>query len=114
VDVIARHVLTAELAPNIAAADRVIFLDAAADCDPGEVRCRPLAPEHSAVSAMAHFLDPRELLVWCQTLYNRLPECLLVTVGGEHFDFASYKLSPAAELAAEAMTRKVRELLSMS
>jgi Ni,Fe-hydrogenase maturation factor len=60
---------------------------------------------------MAHFLDPRELLAWCEVLYDRLPESHLITVGSGRFDFASYELSPAAAAAAETMARKVRDLL---
>ncbi len=111
VRVISRHVLTAELVEDIAAADRVIFLDAAADGPPGEVRVRELRPDPGAVSTMAHFLDPRELLAWCQTLYLWEPRAWLITAAGASFDYASYSLSPAAAAALGPMLEQVKILL---
>jgi hydrogenase maturation protease len=111
VRVIARHVLTAELVEDIAAADRVIFLDAAVDGAPGEVRVRELYPDETAVSTMAHFLDPRELLAWCQTLYRRQPSAWLVSAAGERFEYAHYSLSPTATEALAPMLHQVRTLL---
>lgn len=112
VEVLSRHVLTAELAENIAAADRVIFLDAAADGEPGEVRVRRLQPDAGAVSTMAHFLDPRELLAWCQTLYQREPAAYLVSAAGQTFDYAHYSLSPTATAALGPLLDRVHALLA--
>ncbi|MBP8271659.1 MAG: hydrogenase maturation protease, partial [Sphaerotilus sp.] len=42
--VLSRHILTAELAEDLAAAETVIFLDAAAQGRPGEVQVRRLEP----------------------------------------------------------------------
>ncbi|MBK1722734.1 hydrogenase maturation protease [Thiocystis violacea] len=112
VEVISRHVLTAELVADLADQDRAIFLDAAVDVEPGEVRCQRLAPDESAVSTMAHFLDPRELLAWCETLYGRAPESYLVTAGGDSFDYASYELTPVAEQAIDKMLEYVNRLVT--
>lgn len=111
VRVISRHILTADLVPDIAASDLVVFLDAAVDGPPGEVQCRPLGPDPTAVSTMAHFLDPRELLAWSQSLYDRLPEAWLVSAAGVSFEFAGYQLTPAAEQAVAPMLEKVRALI---
>lgn len=111
VRVISRHVLTAELTEDIAAADRVIFLDAAADGSPGEVQVRKLHPDETAVSTMAHFLDPRELLAWCATLYERVPDAWLVSAAGESFDYASYRLTPTAAAALTPLLDQVFALL---
>ena len=48
--VLSRHVLTAELAEDLCAADRVIFLDASVQGEPGEVQVRQLHPDAAAVS----------------------------------------------------------------
>jgi hydrogenase maturation protease len=112
VEVMSRHVLTAELVADLADKDRVIFLDAAVDTPPGEVRCRHIGPDASAVSTMAHFLDPRELLAWCETLYGRTPETYLLTAGGESFDYASYQLTPTADTALNAMLEQVNRLIA--
>lgn len=111
VQVISRHVLTAELVPDMVAADLVIFLDAAMGGTPGELRCRPLEPDASAVSTMAHFLDPRELLAWCEALYQRSPEAWLVTLAADAFDYGLYDLSPTAQAAVVPMLERVRGLI---
>ena len=111
VSVLARHVLTADLVPDMAASDRVIFLDASLDGEPGELRCRRLSPERGAASSMAHSLDPGELLAWCQALYDRLPEAWLITVVGESFDYACYRLTATVDASAGAMLRKVQQLM---
>lgn len=111
VDVISRHILTADLVPDIAASDLVVFLDADVTGPPGEVKCQPLVPDPRAVSTMAHFLDPRELLAWSQALYDRLPEAWLVSAAGMSFDFAGYELTPAAEQAVGPMLARVRALI---
>ncbi len=103
--------LTAELAQDLAAADCVVFLDAAAQGVPGEVRVHRLGPDASAISTMAHFLDPRELLAWCDTLYRRLPQAWLVSVAAGSFDYASYRLSPVARAAMPTMLAEVRRLI---
>ncbi len=108
--VLSRHVLTAELAEDLAAVDRVIFLDATVQGRPGEVQVRTLEPDAHAISTMAHFLDPRELLAWCETLYQRVPQAWLVSAAGESFDYASYRLGPAAAAALPVMLAEVRRL----
>jgi hydrogenase maturation protease len=108
--VLSRHVLTAELAEDLSAVDRVIFLDAAAQGRPGEVRVCTLEPDAHAISTMAHFLDPRELLAWCETLYQRVPQAWLVSAAGESFDNSSYRLGPVAAAALPVMLAEVRRL----
>ncbi len=111
IEVMARHILTAELVADLVERELVIFLDAAVEGTPGEVRCRRLAPTADAVSTMAHFLDPRELLAWCETLYGRVPESWLVTACGASFDYADYSLSPAARSAIQPMIDWVHRLI---
>ncbi|MBV5308225.1 hydrogenase maturation protease [Chromatium okenii] len=111
VSVIARHILTAELITELLAVQRVIFLDAAVDLEPGAVRSQRLIPSVCAASSMAHFLDPRELLGWCAALYNHTPESYLITGGGASFDYADYRLSPAGETAMTAMLAEIAPLL---
>jgi hydrogenase maturation protease len=112
VQVVSRHVLTAELVPDIAAADLVVFLDAAVDGPPGEVRLRRLSPDAQAVSTMAHFLDPRELLAWTDVLYDRRPDAWLISAAGVRFDYGLYDLSPALAAAIDPMLDQVRRLIA--
>ncbi len=111
VEVLSRHILTAELVEPMAAVERVIFLDAAADGAPGEVRLRRLAPDAAAPSSMAHFHDPRELLAWCQALYRHAPAAWLITATGDTFDYANYRLSP---IAATALDQMVAQALALA
>jgi len=111
VEVQARHILTAELVDDLARAERVIFIDAAADLVPGEIRCRRLAPDTATLSTMAHFHDPRELLAWCEALYKRAPETWLVSAGGAEWGYANYSLSAIAKRAVEPMIAEIRRLI---
>jgi hydrogenase maturation protease len=111
VEVQARHILTAELVEDLNRADLVIFLDAAADLAPGLVSRRALQPDATAMSTMAHFHDPRELLAWCEALYGSSPENWLVSAGGAEWGYASYTLSTVAQAAVEAMIAEVVVLL---
>lgn len=109
----ARHILTAELAVELAEVEQVIFLDAAVDLPPGKLRVQSLAPDTRARSTMAHFHDPRELLAWCQGLYGRVPEAWLITAGGADFDYGHFRLSPAAAEAVQPMMAAVFERLGL-
>jgi hydrogenase maturation protease len=111
--VIARHILTAELAEDLAAVERVVFLDASVEGEPGTVRVRELAPDERMASTMAHFHDPRELLAWCATLYGRAPQAFLVSAAGASFDYASYRLSPTASAALARVVDETRRLLAI-
>ncbi len=96
----------------LARAERVIFIDAAIDTPPGEVRRRRLMPDRGALSTMAHFHDPRELLAWCEALYGRAPEAWLVSGGGAEWDYACYALSETAQQALEPMIAEVLALIT--
>jgi hydrogenase maturation protease len=111
IEVMARHILTAELVDDLIRARRVIFIDAAADSTPGTIRRRRLLPSASSLSTMAHFHDPRELLAWCDALYRRSPEAWLFSVGGADWDYACYRLSNAVEGAVEALIAAVLALV---
>ncbi|MBK1641151.1 hydrogenase maturation protease [Chromatium okenii] len=110
VSALSRHILTAELVADLAAQERVIFVDAAIDAAPGEVRCQRLTPNGDTLSSMAHFLNPQELLAWCAALYGRVPESFLISAGGASFDYANYQLSPLAQQAFTQMVAQVQQL----
>ena len=113
VEVQSRHILTAELVEDLERADMVIFLDAAEDTAPGEVRCRELRPDATAMSTMAHFHDPRELLAWCEALYGRAPQAWLISAGGAEWDYASYQLSDVASAALQPMVEQAMRQLGV-
>lgn len=112
VTVYSRHILTAELVAELAEASLVIFLDTCVEGTPGCVLCQPLIADPCAGVAMAHFLDPREMLAWVAALYGRAPEAYLVSAAGATFEYAGYQLSETAAAAVEPMCAQVRELIA--
>lgn len=68
-----------ELAVEIAAARRVVFLDADLELAPGVVRLRALAP--APCSPWSHRLDAAGLLSLAATLAGKRPEAWLVSIG---------------------------------
>ena len=114
IEVQSRHILTAELVEDLKRADLAIFLDAAADTPPGEVRCRPLQPDATALSTMAHFHDPRELLAWCEALYGKAPTAWLISAGGAEWGYSNCQLSDIASAAMEQMIEQVMQRLGLA
>ncbi|MGC1408113.1 MAG: hydrogenase maturation protease [Acetobacteraceae bacterium] len=108
-EVIACHQLTPELAERIAAADRVVFIDAAADLQPGAivVATVPAAP---LASGVAHHIDPRALLFLTTRLYGRTPDAFLVRVGAGSFELRE-GLSAAVASALPEVVATVRRLV---
>jgi hydrogenase maturation protease len=97
---VAVHQLTPELMDPIARAGRVLFLDAAADGVPGEIRRRELHP--SPAGAFTHHATPEALLAGALTLYGRAPCAEILTVCGADFSLST-DLSPAVEAALETV-----------
>ena len=96
--VLVRPSLTPELAADLAAADRVVFIDCAQDGPIGQVIEQAIAPRDDASMSMVHFLDPPALLQWTRQLYGRCPEAVMLSVAGQSFEIAE-ELSPAAKRA---------------
>jgi hydrogenase maturation protease len=61
---------------------------------------------------MTHFRHPRELLAWCEALYQHRPEIWLVTLTADVFDYGLCDLSPAAHGAVVPMLERVRRLVA--
>ena len=114
IEIQSRHILTAELVEDLKRTDLAIFLDAAADTPPGEVRCRPLQPDATALSTMAHFHDPRELLAWCEALYGKAPIAWLISAGGAEWGYSNCQLSDTASAAMEQMIEQVMQRLGLA
>jgi hydrogenase maturation protease len=111
VTVVSRHILTADLLPELCAADLIVFIDATHDGEPGSVTCQPLAPSAAAPAMMAHFLDPRELLAWAAALYGHRPRAYLVSTPAQNLDYAHCELSAVVAGAVPSLIECVQELL---
>lgn len=108
---------TPELAHEVAAADRVIFVDARA-ATPGEaqprrggVRVRRLDPRRVATGALSHTVTPESLLAMARDLYEAAPAGFLVTVAGARFDLGRGLSLSVRRLIPQAV-RAVARLLS--
>jgi hydrogenase maturation protease len=102
--------LLPEHAEAAAAAEGVLFLDAAAGGTPGEVRCAPVEPR-AARAALVHALLPEELLGLARALHGRAPPAVLVTIAGADFSFGE-GLSPAVAAALPAARERARDAAS--
>jgi hydrogenase maturation protease len=93
VAIMALHQLTPELVEPISRARAVVFVDACHAESPGLVRCMPVAlptdgdPSARTGGAFTHNVTPAALLAAAKLLYGAAPCAMLVTVGGESFDF---------------------------
>jgi hydrogenase maturation protease len=96
--------LTPEMAEDISTFDRVCFVDAHTGNIPANVQLVDLAPEYQT-SPFTHHLTPEMLLSMCSSLYERVPEAVLVSVRGYEFGFEE-NLSPFTDsLVSEAIER---------
>lgn len=105
------HQLTPELAADVAACARVVFLDASAASPPGELVCRALDAGDAQAAGLLHALGPDQLLVLARLVYGRAPPATLVTVGGADFELGDHHLSPLVAAAVECAVETVRQLL---
>jgi hydrogenase maturation protease len=87
--------LLPELAADVAAADAVLFVDAAADLGHGEVRVAPV-PVGAVAPRWTHSLSPSDLLALAAAVYGRVPPATLVAAGGHCWDVGA-ALSPELE-----------------
>jgi hydrogenase maturation protease len=105
--------LTPEMAADLSAYDRVCFVDAHTGKIQNNVQVVDISPEYQT-SPFTHHLTPEMLLSTCLSLYNHIPEAILVSVRGYEFGFET-KLSPfTASLVTEAVERAVGWLVTNS
>ncbi|MCL6552750.1 MAG: hydrogenase maturation protease [Firmicutes bacterium] len=112
------HQLTPELAADVAAASRVVFVDAAAGpsgrrtaAPTRRVRVRRLQGRHARPAGFTHALTPEHLLALARALYGTAPPAFLVTVMGERFALRP-ELSPSVRRLIPAAARAVARLLA--
>lgn len=108
VQVIARQQLTPDLADDLSQADRVIFIDAAAEGEPGEIRQQEVRPTGEAWGAFVHEMSPSVLLDCIKEIYHRTPEATLITIAGSIFDIGeglTEKVQSAADRVVEQLVQ---------
>jgi hydrogenase maturation protease len=82
VRVVSRQQWTPELAEDVAHADSVIFIDCAANAEPGSLHLVPVAPGVESPGIATHHFGASELLSLGKELYGAVPRIsLLLTIG---------------------------------
>jgi len=112
VEVLSRHVLTAELAEVLRDATLVVFLDASTDGEVGQVVRRDLEPDDASASHMAHSVDAPGLLAWTRGLYGRVPRAVLLSTRAVTFEYANCQLSPEVAATVQPMKQWVTQLVA--
>ncbi|MFZ0963877.1 MAG: hydrogenase maturation protease [Terriglobia bacterium] len=105
-EVITCHQLTPELAEPLSHSNRVVFIDADAKGNPGDIHRRAIRPQTAASSAFTHSCTPSGLLASAQALYGHRPKALVVTVSAQSFAFGD-SLSPVVAAALPAVVNQV-------
>jgi len=100
--------LSPELAEEIAAAERVVFIDA--DVNPGPARLEPAGPPPASRSPLAHALHPEETLEFARRLYGFRGQAWICRVPGTDFSTGE-GLSKEAEANAAQAAGLIRALL---
>jgi len=108
VAVLTPHQLLPELAPDIAAADVVVFIDAATDVPAGEVRCQAVAP--AAALRLDHILSPAALVGLGLVAFGHAPQAWLVEIGAASFEPGG-TLTPLVASAVPRAAELVRTLI---
>jgi hydrogenase maturation protease len=108
-EILAVQQLTPELAEPVGRARRVVFLDAAREGCPGDIRRRVLAAAPTG-AAFTHSASPEALLAGAARLYGSAPEAVLYTVTGGSFEFGE-ELTPEVQQAMAAVIAAVEELI---
>ncbi len=102
------HQLTPELADPVSQAGHVIFIDAAREGEPGEIRRAVIEP--AATGSFTHHMTPATLLACSRELYGHAPAATLFTAAGSAFGYATNLSEPSAA-ALPDLCRQVLSLL---
>ncbi len=103
------HQLMPEFADDVSRSEFVVFIDAACDNSPGEVRFERVEPDRAPSAAFSHQLSPPALLGMAEKLYGSRPEACLFSVGARSFEFGE-ELSPEVESALPALLIEVEKV----
>jgi hydrogenase maturation protease len=101
-----------EMAEAISEVGLVVFVDASAKLQPGEVRTQALEPGAVSTQSFTHSMNPGTLLALAKQLYGNAPvSAYLVTIGGESFELSEH-LTDTVRHAIPVALDQVKALLS--
>jgi hydrogenase maturation protease len=104
VQTLAVHQLTPELAPQIAQATKVIFIDAIANRQRSEVIIEVLEPKDN-YSGLDHSGNPSYLLALAKHLYGHCPPSFWVLIPAQNFEFGEYFSVITTQAMIEALAK---------
>ena len=102
--------LSADLAGDLQAADRILFIDATIDDLEGGRKWSLLHPEMQVLPYLTHHVDPAFLLGLMERLYSRAAPAWLVSIQGSDFGFGE-GLSPEAAKIADRVSHEILEFI---
>jgi hydrogenase maturation protease len=108
IHVLAVHQLTPELAEPVSKAERVIFIDASQQGEPGTWKCEEIGAEVGLANSLAHHFTPASLLTYARTIFKVIPRAQLIAFSAESFDCGE-ALTPRAEAALAEVSRHLLE-----
>lgn len=94
--------LTPELAESLVEFDRVCLIDAHTGSIPEEIRFRKCDPAFLH-SPLTHHLTPEALLSIMQTIYQKTPETVLLSIRGYEFEFTQTLSAETQQLVTQAV-----------
>jgi hydrogenase maturation protease len=103
--------LTPEWADDLAAVQRVVFVDAAADpalATPIWIAHAPRLRERQPL--LGHALDAAGLLAWCQELHGRVPDAATLALPARSFELGA-PLTPIAAAGVAAALAELQRLV---
>jgi hydrogenase maturation protease len=107
---IVSHQWAPDMAEDVAAAERVIFIDCALDQPPGQILLRELSPAQIKPGLVTHHLGAPELLQTAEELYGTRPQrAVLLTVGA-----GSIELGEELSEAVRSTLGHAQELLDLT
>jgi hydrogenase maturation protease len=116
VHVVSRQQWTPELAEEIAGAQSVVFIDCAANAQPGSVQLAPVEAGGEAPGLATHHFGAAELLSLSKDLYGSVPRTsLLLTIGAGSLELResfSEAVNAALPEACDCLERSVRAMIT--
>lgn len=115
IDTAVIHQLTPEWAEPISQSNLVIFVDAAIEGVPGEVRMLPLGP--AAAHGGSHETTAEGVLSMAACLYGYCPPAYMVAITGESFELSeslSPRIAAAVPIAVQLIVQLVIEFRALA
>lgn len=114
--ILSRQQWTPELAEDLAQADSVIFIDCAANAEPGSLRLASVEPSAAMPRLLTHHLEAADLLALTRDYFDVLPrQAMLLTIGAASMQLREGFSDPVAAVlprASKLLEESVLRLLS--